>query len=370
MDHIGPKMVDGSHKYSMYNVEAIPWTLLDSLFRSKIVGVTYNLSENSGCIIQGAKKFFKPVAGYEGFEGKETVIAPTSAVMSDEGPAFPIVATVLGCHHILDRKHLTQHTQQIATSWHGVEDQTRYKNTIHNILNSKTEQILSSNVVSAEQTYVGHPKALALVHKISSLHTKVCWTHTSKFFTAGHISDQRSEGTNSAVKGNGQLKQYLSECTMSESVNRVSQVLRKKEEDAIDKLGRIRQNKYFVCPKYFDCLKNSRSKSCDIFQVKSMQDSASPTKFAVLNNGQWSMVDLEGDVQFCGKIYKCFVCSCPFFTSSWIICECACIAARTQGVTITSASNVHPFWLVYNHPRWNDACKQVGLSSRYDVIAQ
>jgi hypothetical protein len=47
----GPKMVDGSHKYSMYRLETIPWTLVDCLFRSKIVGVTYNLSENSDCKI-------------------------------------------------------------------------------------------------------------------------------------------------------------------------------------------------------------------------------------------------------------------------------------------------------------------------------
>jgi hypothetical protein len=46
---------------------------------------------------------------------------------------------------------------------------------------------------------------------------------------------------------------------MSESVNRLSQVMRKKEEDAIEELRRIHQNKYCVCPKYFDCLKNSRS---------------------------------------------------------------------------------------------------------------
>jgi hypothetical protein len=53
---------------------------------------------------------------------------------------------------------------------------------------------------------------------------------------------------------------------MSESVNRISQVVRKKEEKAIEELGCIPQNKYFVCPKYSSA------------QVRSMQNSGSLTK--------------------------------------------------------------------------------------------
>ena len=54
----GPKMVDGSHQYSRYKVIAIPWTGIDGLGLSCIMGVTFNLSENSSSILEGAEIFF------------------------------------------------------------------------------------------------------------------------------------------------------------------------------------------------------------------------------------------------------------------------------------------------------------------------
>jgi hypothetical protein len=54
----GPKMVDGSHQYSRYKVIAIPWTGIDGLGLSCIMGVTFNLSENSSSIFEGAETFF------------------------------------------------------------------------------------------------------------------------------------------------------------------------------------------------------------------------------------------------------------------------------------------------------------------------
>jgi hypothetical protein len=55
----GPKMCDGSHKYSQYNFQAMPWTGIDGLGKSFIAGITCNLTENSACILKGERKFFR-----------------------------------------------------------------------------------------------------------------------------------------------------------------------------------------------------------------------------------------------------------------------------------------------------------------------
>ena len=99
----GPKMMDGSHQYSQYNIKAIPITCIDGLGRSFIAGCTYNLTENSSCITEGAKKFFS-----SSFTNNELIIQEGSALMSDEAACFVKVAEDLGCQHALDRNHLNQ----------------------------------------------------------------------------------------------------------------------------------------------------------------------------------------------------------------------------------------------------------------------
>jgi hypothetical protein len=176
----GPKMVDSSHQYSRYNVIAIPWTGIDGLGLSCIMGITFNLSENSNSILEGAETFFNcklscsnpslesstvpspdncrvhstSTSDSSGLEQLdclqptaetkastldqsfnpsvipepleacqiESFISRNSAIMSDEGPAFSIVASELGCRHVWDRKHFTQ---QILTSWHEIPEYMR-----------------------------------------------------------------------------------------------------------------------------------------------------------------------------------------------------------------------------------------------------
>jgi hypothetical protein len=116
------KMVDGTHGTSQYKNTAIVWTGIDGLFFSYFDGVTFSRSENSSSAIEGASKFFNPVGSIDYINTKDppksllasstkvkTIINPGTPLMTEEGPAFPIVAEALGLTHVLDRKqHFTQ----------------------------------------------------------------------------------------------------------------------------------------------------------------------------------------------------------------------------------------------------------------------
>ena len=67
-------------------------------------------------------------------------------------------------------------------------------------------------------------KAQALLNKISQKKHQLCYANTCKTFTTGQVSDQRMEQEMAANKANGKLKNFLSECTYSEAVSRISQI--------------------------------------------------------------------------------------------------------------------------------------------------
>ncbi len=67
-------------------------------------------------------------------------------------------------------------------------------------------------------------KAQALLNKIFQKKHQLCYAYTCKTFTAGQVSDQRIKQGMAAIKANGKLKNFLSGCTYSEAVSRISQV--------------------------------------------------------------------------------------------------------------------------------------------------
>ncbi len=102
-------------------------------------------------------------------------------------------------------------------------------------------------------------KAQVFLKKISKKQHQLCYAHTCNSFTAGHhVSDQRMEEGMAAMKANGKLKCYLSGCTYSEAVSRISQVVRDQDSTALKVLQSCRQDYKKVGLRYADALKNSK----------------------------------------------------------------------------------------------------------------
>jgi hypothetical protein len=51
------------------------------------------------------------------------------------------------------------------------------------------------------------------------------------------------------------------------------------------------------------------------------------------------------------------------FTSSRIICPCACAAAQFAGFNIDDPANIYPLYLVWHQPRYRDGCREARLST-------
>ena len=106
--------------------------------------------------------------------------------MTDEGPAFPIIAKAMGWHHLLDCQYFTD---KIALTWNEIEDPAQYRSDIYSILNEACEEKLSSLLETALATY-STPKANAYIKKIADHKEQICYAFTSNHFTAGHCSTQ------------------------------------------------------------------------------------------------------------------------------------------------------------------------------------
>jgi hypothetical protein len=308
----GFRMADGTHKITQHDWTFIFWMVIDNLLGSKFVGYTANFSENTAVIVEGAEIFFPfdavtttslpdasdgnhvCIGGIPGHfdpfvdtpvnlghppapkdtqcdsttatltgnghppmeawiddltcHGSGSVIKSTNGFMTDEGSAFPGVAEHYGWTHLLDRRHFAP---QIISSWHGIQDPAQFKGDIYAILDCPESQNMEALLATAIETYTS-AGAQMLLMKISSLKHKLCYCYTCKTFTAGHVSDQRSEGGMACMKAMGKLTKYLAGCTFGEAVARISQVAREHDLLSIKELIRCREKNMKVGEKYLD----------------------------------------------------------------------------------------------------------------------
>jgi hypothetical protein len=103
------------------------------------------------------------------------------------------------------------------------------------------------------------------------------------------------------------------------------------------------------------------NKLSEVTEASNIEDSAYCVRRVDLDN-EISIVRLKGTLLFRGSLIVCTTCTCLFFTSSRIICSCACAAARFAGFNIDDPANIYPLYLVYNQPRYEDGCAQARLS--------
>ena len=82
-------------------------------------------------------------------------------------------------------------------------------------------------------------KAIEFLDSLSDKRERVCFAYTSKYFTAGHVSDQRGEGSNSVVKAKG-MKDFLEKATFREAFDRIFSVCRKVQLQCRDDLVMLR----------------------------------------------------------------------------------------------------------------------------------
>ena len=166
-------------------------------------------------------------------------------------------------------------------------------------------------------------------------------------FTFAHISDQRSEGSNSSYKGNGTLKKLIATATLDQSVNRFIQVADYREIEKVAVIKALCEKNQIVSDKFIAFLNESNIQANKLSEVAKVTSDPNDLTYLVLRtnlDSEISTVCLKGSLKFSGIDIACTTCTCPFFTSSRIICSCGCIAAQRAGFNIKDAANFYPLY--------------------------
>ncbi len=142
-----------------------------------------------------------------------------------------------------------------------------------------------------------------LLNKISEKKHQLCHAYTCKIFTAGQVSKQRMEQGMAAMKANGKLKKYLSGCTCSEAISRISQVAHDQDITALNELQSCREEHKKVGWRYATAMNNSKVAAMKHSCVEVINLSC-PTQIAVKEKFSSTVacnVNLCSDISWRGK---------------------------------------------------------------------
>ena len=131
-----------------------------------------------------------------------------AVLMTDEGSDYPTVAAYFGWNRVLDRHHFTK---QISSNWQNLDNPSQFRQDIIDILDECTVKRYTKLMAAARTKYTTR-NAKDFFKKIKLYDNKLVHAFTSDNFTAGHISNQRSEGIMSAIKANGVFEKKPPQC--------------------------------------------------------------------------------------------------------------------------------------------------------------
>ena len=147
-----------------------------------------------------------------------------------------------------------------------------FRSFVYSLLDAPTPDKFHELACSPERLQFTSPSARKFIGKIINNKEKISYAFTSKFFTVGHVSTQRSEGGMAAIKAKGILKGYLAEATPAEAMERISQVARNQDRSALEELKTCRMNDDKLGQRYRKYLKESKILSLSLSIVENTEN--------------------------------------------------------------------------------------------------
>ena len=209
-----------------------------------------------------------------------------------------------------------------------------------------------------------------MIQKISNNRELVCFAYTKRFFTAGHVSDQRGENVNRTIKTGG-MKSLLHKATFSKSFDCIAAVSRNVNSSAIAELKAQRLEGFWVGKRFIKALEMCKVESLVFSSVEKHPDSASKRIVREKpDSPKFSTVDLNTIVKWGGQEHRVLGCDCGYYTSSRKPCPCGLAAAQREGLVVDpkSPSLIDPYWHVVYHPLWQDALEALGLQDYPEAV--
>ena len=216
---------DGTHNVGKYGLISIFNTLVDGLGLSVMHSYSQFRSEHSEHLIKAL-----PLFSLDLKEG---------TLMTDDGPAFHIVATHFDKVHLLCTKHY--HTKVFAAKsglGHRADEfEKDMFSAIYSDFGSSKE--LELHLATCSGKYCRTKAADKFVQSLIEDQYRVCHTHTKWFFSASCKSSQRGEGTNSRIKGGGTKKKELREYNLLQLLQWYLNQVELQEEQSLNMIVKL-----------------------------------------------------------------------------------------------------------------------------------
>eukprot|EP00956_Cyclotella_meneghiniana_P040906 scaffold208915_cov40-Cyclotella_meneghiniana.AAC.2 len=209
-------------------------------------------------------------------------------------------------------------------------------------------------------------KAKNFIEGIDSQQAKVCYAHVKFTFSVGHVSTQRGESQNSAIKSNGvdDVVKYLHGANLAEMHTHVDSVHRKQLRNAAELLGKLRLNGCRVS----DFFKAHLDKSIRLsaLNVISIERNVNGLYKVEDSDGNTNIVNLSTKIVHRGNVYTIYSCQCAFWSSRFIPCKCIVRACNVGRMKVDAIQHIHPYWHIQRHPCWGMSLDVVKLEDYND----
>jgi hypothetical protein len=352
---------DGTHSVNRYGEILLPSCVVDALGRTKISSIMLMDSENSDELLD----FCSRLGG---------LFKEGSTYMTDEGPAFAVVAEALGLEHLLCVDHWTT---SIFSGTAGLgEARLDFIREMNRLIfeDLGSTKNLECLLGVAALTYKSNPAATALIAKIDAKKSQVCFTETKKHFTAGHRATQRAEGANSMIKERGELKKDLKMFNNFQLVTHLLSMAETKDLDAVHSLVKLLEKGHDWSPYVHDRWTAAQQACSSIQEMKRVSahgdlDGLGPgTVWSVKTRSVCALGATDHTVKTWinheapnARSRQPPTCDCAPFTSSHLPCAHICHVFTCSRNTLFVATNLYHRWRLCSMPLWGHSKRKLNF---------
>lgn len=218
--------------------------------------------------------------------------------------------------------------------------------------------------------YSSGTKAMGYISRLMDQRQKACRAYTKETFTFGYSATAISEGTNSRLKGSGDLKEYLSRADLVTLHSHVSGLASAQNLKALGMLKELRVRGARWSNHFQSALDKSTSMAVNTpADVTRSPEDENVFLISYTAGGAKSKkecrsqccVNLATTVVHRGDEYCIPTCTCGYWMSTFRICSCIVKALMAAKKEVAKVENVHPIHLASRHPLWPRALKlQIG----------
>ena len=358
-------LLDGTHWVNKYGQILVPPVVVSCFGRSITGAIIVAPAEESEPII---KHLAEAGLGMSDPAKKEVL-------MTDEGPAFPAVATAFDRWQLFCSNHFST---SVSTGLTGInaEEGTCIREDINKAIYH------DFYVVKHLETHLGsmgerpEKKMQELVERLNKAKERVCTTYTKKYFTCAATSSQRSEGINSALKHKGLFKADLKKMNLLQMAQHLVTIARTQFcKEVTDLQEAVTGNKAWgkFVNEHWELAHHNISTITKAPKEVAETIAKLVPRVDVARGCKYFQVASGNKEAPAGSLYIVTMpsarscqnpsCTCGFYLSLKIPCKHICYTLLKLGLAVFDKSNLHPRWLVTNNPQYGHAMRISGFCS-------